>query len=72
MNTAVVLTATPGLDVRTGQRGWASTIASRCVATSARWACRAISCRAKWGMTSPAASVPTTTTVCSSIGLFAI
>ena len=38
--------------------------ASTWVATSRRWACRAMSWRARWGRTTPVASVPATVTAC--------
>lgn len=59
-------TPTPGIDVRTFAREWASTSSSICPASSLRWSSTAIREAARPGTTSAAASVPGTVTLCSS------
>lgn len=61
---AGVLTPMPGIEVRTSERGWASTRTSTWLAICARWVVSAASCPARIGTTVAAASVPATTTVC--------
>ncbi len=63
---APVLMSMPGMDIRTLEKGWASSSFSIRWASSSRWSgtdCREL---ARLGTISAAASVPRTTTVCSS------
>lgn len=63
---APVLTPIPGIEVRTLERGWASSSSSIRPASSVRWSRTAVSEPARLGTINAAASVPGTTTVCSS------
>nr|P19781.1 RecName: Full=Insertion element IS110 uncharacterized 11.7 kDa protein [Streptomyces coelicolor]CAA68493.1 unnamed protein product [Streptomyces coelicolor A3(2)] len=64
--TAAVLTPTPGIDVRTGERGWASSRALIWASRARRCSWTAVRELAREGTTMSRVPVPGTTTVCSS------